>query len=119
MSAPVVVLQEIAVAPPVHVPARRPVLLSPLYLTFGALQVLDVHSTFAATGRGRKESNPLVRGIVGNPVQFIALKTIAGTGVVYLTEKTWRRNRVAAILTMVGLNAAYAAIVAHNYSLAR
>jgi hypothetical protein len=35
--------------------------------------------------------------------------------VIACTERLWRHNRVAAVVTMIAVNGAYAAIVANNY----
>jgi hypothetical protein len=48
---------------------------------------------------------------------LLAVKAAASVGTIYLAEKLWRRNRVAAVALMAGLNGAYAVIVARNYAL--
>jgi hypothetical protein len=97
----------------------RPASLLPLYVSFGALQVLDVHSTLNVLDNGGREGNAIMSGVVRSPAAFVAVKAGAGAGVILLTEKLWKRNRTAAILTMIGLNGAYVTIVSHNYSLRR
>lgn len=97
----------------------RPAPLVPLYVAFVGLQALDVHSTFSALDSGAREANPMVRGALGNPAGLFLLKTGTAAGVVLLTEKLWRRNRAAAVITMVALNSAYATIAAHNYRTAQ
>jgi hypothetical protein len=99
-------------------PARSPV-LTPLYISFGMLQALDLHSTFRALEGGGQEANPLIGSVIGTPAGVIALKGAATIGIIYMSEKVSRRNRIAAVLTMIGLNSAYAMIVARNYSIAR
>ena len=37
----------------------------------------------------------------------------------WITEKLWKRNRVAAVVTMIALNSAYVTIAAHNYHAAQ
>jgi hypothetical protein len=96
--------------------AKRPAALVPLYVGFTALQVLDAHSTLTAVTTGANEANPMMQGAAGNPTAMLAVKAAATTGVVVLSEKLWRHNRAAAVLTMIGLNSAYAVIAAHNYS---
>jgi hypothetical protein len=107
-----------AVSPPAG-PAKRPAALVPLYVGFTALQVLDAHSTMTAVTTGANEVNPMMRDAAGNPTTMLALKAAATTGVVILSEKLWRHNRAAAVLTMIGLDSAYAVIAAHNYSASR
>jgi uncharacterized protein DUF5658 len=94
----------------------RPSALVPLYVSLGSLQALDLASTLHALDRGGVEANPVMRGIVDSPPCVIALKAGFTGLVIYSGEKLWKQHRTAAILWMVGLNGAYAAIVAHNYS---
>jgi hypothetical protein len=101
------------------VPARRPAALPALYVTFGALQALDATSTFRALEAGAREVNPVLKGVAANRGAMVALKAASFASTVYLTERLWKKNRVAAVLTMVCVNSAYAAIVAHNYRAAR
>lgn len=98
--------------------AARPAALVPLYLSFTALQALDAHSTLTAVGNGARETNPVVRSTMTMPAGMVALKAGTAVGVVFLTEKLWKRNRTAAVLTMIALNSAYATIAAHNYATA-
>ena len=49
---------------------------------------------------------------------LLAVKMGAAAGTVFVAEKLWRRNRVAAIALMVAVNVATAGIAAHNYSVA-
>lgn len=106
-----------AAAAPVAVPPalRRPRSLVPLYLSYGALQVLDVASTRRALDAGATEANPLLRGVAGNTGATLAVKAGTTAATVFLVERLWRRNRPAAIVLMAALNGAYAAVVAHNY----
>jgi hypothetical protein len=98
---------------------ERPASLVPLYVTFASVQALDIHSTFHGLSRGARESNPLMRGMTGSPAAFVAVKAGATAGTIYLAEKIWKRNRKAAIATMIGANLAYGFVVSHNYSVAR
>lgn len=94
---------------------KRPAALMPLYFTFVGLQALDVHSTMSAVENGAREANPMMRSALGNPAGMIVLKAGTAAGVVFLTEKVWRHNRTAAIVTMFALNSAYITVAAHNY----
>ena len=91
---------------------RRPVALSALYGTYGALQALDVVSTRRALAAGARERNPLMNG--GNMTTMIAVKAAAGASTIYFTERLWKKNRVGAVIVMAALNGASAAIVARN-----
>lgn len=115
--APTVVLLLTLAAPAWAAEPRteRPPALVPLYVSFIGLQALDVHSTFTALNDGAREGNPLVRGTLDSPAGLFALKAGATAGVVFLTEKLWKKNRTAAVLAMVGVNSAYLTIAARNY----
>lgn len=98
------------------VSASRPLPLIPLYVSFATLQMFDARSTVLALSRGAREMNPLIRSIDADPVAITAFKIGATATTIVLAEKLWRNHkRTAAVLTMVGVNSAYAFIVAHNY----
>jgi hypothetical protein len=96
-------------------PQRRPAALPPLYILFASLQVLDTDSTRDAIARGYGESNPVLKGVAGNDAGMILVKVGATAATIYAVEKLWRRNRVAAVVTMIAVNAGYAVVVASNY----
>jgi hypothetical protein len=103
---------------PVDPAVERPAGLVPLYVAFAGMQALDAHSTFRGIARGGHESNPFMRGMSDSPAAFLAVKAGATAGTIYLTEKLWKRNRKAAIATMIGATIAYGFVVSHNYSVA-
>jgi hypothetical protein len=80
------------------------------------LQGLDAHSTLTGVSAGGREVNPAVRALVAQPASFVGAKIAATAGTLFLTERLWKKHRVAAVVLMVAVNATYAAIVAHNYS---
>jgi len=94
----------------------RPGALLPLYGSLVALQVLDIHSTRGAmeSSEGR-EANPAMQGVVKNSAAFIAVKAGATAGVIWASEKMWKKNRKAAVIFASVVNIAMAAIVANNY----
>ena len=51
-------------------------------------------------------------------VGMLTVKAATAGVTIYTVEKLWRRNRIAAIATMLAVNSAYAAIAAHNYRVA-
>ena len=108
-----------AVAPPI--PPSRPLALPPLYATFIALQGLDVHSTLEGVRSGRVvEANPLLGDMTASPAVFIAFKAGTTAAVIALCEQLRRNHHgTTAVFVMIGLNSAYAAVVAHNYQLLR
>jgi hypothetical protein len=99
-------------------PASRRVLV-PLYISAAMLQMMDVHSTRRALAAGHVEGNPFMSGIASNTTAFVTVKAATAASVILLSEKLRKRNRVAAIGLMVAVNAATAAVVAHNYRVAR
>jgi Domain of unknown function (DUF5658) len=97
----------------------RPATLVPLYASFGVMQALDMASTWRALAQGGREGNPVVGSTIGSPIATGALKAGATAGIILLSEKIRRRHPMAAIVTMVALNSAYAVAVSHNYAIAR
>lgn len=98
-------------------PPERPRLLIPLYVTQFALHGLDVHSTVQALDAGHREGNPLLRN--ANSTQMIGAKLASSAATVWLAEKLWKKNRVAAVVMMAGVNVGLTAVVANNYRLTR
>jgi hypothetical protein len=96
-------------------PGERPAGLAPMYISFVALQILDIHSTLRAPDFGAREANPLVGGLLASPPAFVASKAAMTAGLTYVSEKLRRRHPRAALLMMIGLNSAYAAVVTRNY----
>jgi len=94
-------------------------LLSSLMVSTVVLQALDVHSTYQALGQGAVEANPVMAGVTGNKAAFIATKAAVATATVLAAKHLGRRNKVAAIATLVAINSAYAFVVDHNYRVAR
>jgi hypothetical protein len=98
-----------------HASQERPRALMGLYLSFATLQALDAHSTLRAVNSGRPEANPVLAPFTDRPGMMLAMKATTTVTTVLLTEKLWRRNRTAAVILMVAVNAGYAAVVASNY----
>ena len=100
--------------------SKRPAALLPLYGSLAALQGLDIHSTRKGMTSGKtRESNPIMGGVVNNGAAFIAVKAAATLGAVWGAEKLWKKHPKRAVAFAVILNAAMAAVVAHNYQLAK
>jgi hypothetical protein len=110
-----------AAAPPTLKPEqlKRPAALPPLYIMFASLQVLDADSTRDAMARGYEESNPVLKPVADNSGALLLVKIGATAATIVAVEKLWRKNRVAAVLTMVAVNTGYAIVVANNYGKAR
>jgi hypothetical protein len=106
------------IQPAVEHGAPRGALITSLYSSFIALQALDAHSTIRALDRGARETNPMVAPFADNNAALIALKAGTAAGVIYMTDRVRRHNRVASIVIMAAANSAYATIVARNYRIA-
>lgn len=95
--------------------ASRPAALAPLYASYVALQVLDIHSTKRGLAGGASEANPALKGLVGNTAGLVALKSATTAGVIFGTERLARKHRVASVVLMTVLNSAMTFVVTHNY----
>ena len=94
---------------------QRPPALVPLYVSLIALQVTDGITTYqATTHHGARELNPAMRLFAGNKMSLFLIKASSTAGTMFAVEKLWKKNRVAAVLTMIGVNAAYSLVVANN-----
>jgi hypothetical protein len=94
----------------------RPKALMPLYGTLGILQGLDMHSTMKSIGSGNgSEANPIMEPVVKNSAAFLAVKASTTVGVIWMSEKLWRRHRKAAVVSVFVVNAIMAGVVANNY----
>jgi hypothetical protein len=103
----------------VHVQASRPRLLVPLYTSHIALQALDVYTTTRGLRGGAVEANPVMKDIARRPAALVAMKAATSAAVVLGTEKLWKKNRAAAVLVMIGVNAGMAYVVSNNYRVMR
>lgn len=116
MSAPVVDLAETMGS------TRRRTMPSPLmntlYVSTAAVQALDVHSTLLALRRGAVEANPLMTGATRHQAAFVALKAGIAISSVMAARNMSKRNKVAAVATLVAINSAYAMVIRHNYRVA-
>jgi Domain of unknown function (DUF5658) len=90
-----------------------------LYVSFGALQVLDALSTRTALNAGAREANPAMAGIAKNTAALFAVKAGTAAATTYLAERLAKNHPRRAAILMTVLNTAYVGIVAHNYRVAR
>lgn len=101
-------------------PSNRPsTLMLSLYASTAAMQALDVHSTLSALKLGAVEANPMMKGVARNKAAFIALKAGMAASTILASRNMAKRNKIAAIATMVAVNTAYAFVISHNYKVAR
>jgi Domain of unknown function (DUF5658) len=101
-----------------EIKGRSPVMGS-LYAATAIMQALDVHSTLAAFNNGAVEANPLMSGVANHKVAFVAAKAAVAFGTIYAARQVAKHNKVAAIITLVAINSAYAFVISHNYKVAR
>lgn len=123
-AAPAVRLADADQIPMAPIVAQRPKLgksglLNSLYASTVLMQGLDVHSTLKAFGAGAVEGNPLMSGVTKNRAAFIATKATIAAVTILATRKLAKKHKVAAVITLIAVNSAYAMIVRHNYNLAR
>ena len=100
-------------------PQQRPGALLPLYASYGTLQILDTHSTSRAINSGAVEANPMMKGLAGNEVAMLAVKAAGTAGVIFASERIWKRNKTAAVVFMIASNAGMAWVVQNNYRAVR
>jgi hypothetical protein len=96
--------------------AATPQSLKVLYLSYGALQGLDMYSTIVARQNGAREMNPMMNT---RYAQASAVKALMAAGTFAAVKSLEKKNRRAAVFTVVGLNVVTAAIVANNFRNAR
>ena len=97
---------------------ERPRLLVPLYFSMAMCQTLDFVSTQRGLNAGGQEGNPVMAPLMGSAGAVIAVKAGVSAMTIYAAERLWKHNRKAAVLTLIGVNIGYAAIVSHNFALA-
>ena len=96
--------------------AGRPATLLPLYISFTALQIADVHATLGALAAGNREGNPVFTGL-RSPAAMLGIKTGLVVGTIYAVEQLRKKKPRTAVVLMIALNSAYAGVVAHNYAI--
>ena len=89
-------------------------MLPVLYLSLAGLQAYDVYSTRIGVSRGAAELNPLVAPVAGDTPGMIVMKALSTGTTIMMAERLWRRNKTAAILTMVAANSVMAIVAANN-----
>jgi hypothetical protein len=106
---------------PLEPPAdRRPRAMVPLYSSLVTLNALDVHSTLTGLSTGHaREANPIMRPFVERPAAFIAVKAGLTAATIWMSEKSRKKHPKRALVALIVSNVAMAAVVAHNYRVAR
>jgi hypothetical protein len=99
--------------------SARPAALLPLYASFAVLQGLDIYTTHSAVARGGVEANPVMQPVASRKLASTAVKAAATAGSIYFIERAWKHNRKGAVVLATVINAAAAAVVAHNTQVAK
>lgn len=103
----------------IDVPQTRPAALPVMYATLGALQVADTYSTRRALGGNGYEANPIMRQTSKNAGAMLTVKALSTVGMIYFTERTWKKNRKTAVVMMAVINSVMAAVTVNNLRVAR
>ena len=93
---------------------ERPAILPALYVTLGAMQAWDIHSTRTAIRAGAREANPTAVTASGNAASLLGLKAATTAGTIFFAERMWKKNKVGAIVMLVAINGATAAVSMNN-----
>ena len=87
-----------------------------LFVSYAAMQGLDMASTMTARSRGAVEANPVMQG---SYVKGMAVKAALGSVTMLAVRQIEKKNKKAAVITMIAANVATAAVVANNMRNAR
>jgi hypothetical protein len=90
-----------------------------LYVSFAALQIMDGVSTRNALNNGAREANPAMGAIAKNSTAMFAVKAGTAVATTFFAEKLAKKHPKRAAIMMAVLNVGYAAVVMHNYRVAR
>jgi len=104
---------------PIADAVQRPPALIPLYASFAALQLVDMHSTWRALNHGAVEANPLLSGVAGNKAMLLTVKTAGTAAVIAVSERLRKKSRTAAVVLMISANSGMTWVVEHNYTAVR
>lgn len=108
-----------ALPQPIYRRHRPSTLMTSLYASTAVMQALDVHSTLSAFRAGAREANPLMQGVTKNRAMFVAVKAGVAVSTIFAAKQLSKRNKVAAIATLIAINSASVIVVNHNYKVAR
>ena len=87
----------------------------PLYASFIALQLVDMHSTWRALNHGSVEANPLLSGVAANKAALFTVKAGGTAAVIAVSERLRKKSRTAAMIFMISANSGMTWVVQHNY----
>ena len=87
-----------------------------LFVSYAVVQGLDMASTMKARNRGAVEANPIMQG---SYAKGMAVKATFGAVTMLAVRQIEKKNKKAAVITMIAANVATAAVVANNMRNAR
>jgi glycine/D-amino acid oxidase-like deaminating enzyme len=90
--------------------------LNTLQITYAGLQAADMWTTIAARNNGAREVNPLM---YGSYAKGMAFKAAMSASTMLATRAMAKKNKKAAVVTMILVNGVTAAVVANNVRNAR
>jgi hypothetical protein len=90
-----------------------------MYVSFAALQIMDAVSTRQALNNGAREANPALGAVAKNSAAMFAVKAGTAAATTFFAEKLAKKHPRRAAIVMAVLNVGYAAVVMHNYRVAR
>ena len=94
--------------------AQRSALLPSLYISLAALEGGEGRVRVVGLQGGAVEANPMMQGVVGNPLMFTAIKAGVTGASILAAENLWKHGKkTQAVLLMVASNGLMA-YVAHN-----
>lgn len=97
---------------------RDSAMMISLYASTAVVQALDIHSTLAGLDKGAYEANPIMAPLTRNKAAFIGVKAAVAAGTILAAREMAKKNKVAAIVTLVAMNSLYAYVAHHNYRVA-
>lgn len=87
-----------------------------LFVSYAAVQGLDMASTMTARNRGAVEANPIMQG---SYAKGMAVKAGLGAVTMLAVRQIEKKSKKTAVITMIAANVATAAVVANNMRNAR
>ena len=75
-----------------------------LRVAYMALQLIDCLMTVLAVNAGFEEMNPVMRGLLGSPVQLVTFKLIVPLAIAWLVPARLLLPALALLLVIIGFN---------------
>jgi len=75
-----------------------------LRVAYMALQLIDCLMTVLAVNAGFEEMNPVMRGLLGSPVQLLTFKLIVPLAIAWLVPARLLLPALALLLVIIGFN---------------